>query len=293
MTEPTGRIDAHHHVWDLGVRDQAWTTEFPQLRRSFTLEDLRPHLEATSMTGTVLVQTITVPEETPEFLALAETSPEILGVVGWVDLTAADVADRLAELQERPDGRWLVGIRHQVQLERDPQWLLRRDVLAGLRAVARAGLAYDLLVVPAQLPAAVAAVRSVPELRFVLDHAGKPAISTGAIEQWRIDIRELASEPNVSAKLSGLLTEAAPSWSVPSLLPYSDVLVSSFGPDRLMFGSDWPVCTLRASYSEVVEVTERLVSRLDDAERALVFGGTATDWYGLGRSHATSRVTAH
>jgi L-fuconolactonase len=225
-----------------------------------------------------------VPEETPEFLALAEITPEILGVVGWVDLTAADVADRLGELQERPDGRWLVGIRHQVQLEGDSRCLLRRDVLAGLRAVARAGLAFDLLVVPAELPAAVAAVRSVPELRFVLDHAGKPAISTGAIDQWRIDIGELASEPNVSAKLSGLLTEAAPSWRVPSLRPYSDVLVSSFCPDRVMFGSDWPVCTLRASYSEVVEVTEHLVSRLDDAERVYVFGRTATDWYGLGRS---------
>jgi L-fuconolactonase len=275
-------IDAHHHVWDLAVRDQPWTADLPTLRRTFGFDELRPQLADAGVTGTVLVQTITLAEETPELLALADATPEILGVVGWTDLTAPDAAERLARLRALPGGSRLVGIRHQVQGEADPQWLCRSDVLRGLRAVAAAGLAYDLLVTARQLPAAIRAARAVPELRFVLDHGGKPEIAAGAIEPWASDIRELAALSHVSVKLSGLLTEAGPDWTTATLAPYADCLLEAFGPERVMAGSDWPVCTLRAEYRVVTELTTALVAGLGSGERSEVFGGTATRWYQLG-----------
>jgi L-fuconolactonase len=276
------RIDAHHHIWDLAVRDQEWTADLPVLRRSFSFDELRPQLRTAGVDGTVLVQTITVAEETPEMLALADATPEIRGVVGWVDLTAPDVAQRLTELCERPDGRWLVAIRHQVQGEPDPEWLCRADVLRGLEAVAEAGLAYDLLVKPVQLPAAIRAVRAVPQLRFILDHGGKPAIETGEREPWAANIGELAQLPNVAVKLSGLVTEAGPEWTVAELTPYAERLLETFQADRVMFGSDWPVCTLRADYGRVVDTAQEFVSGLSADDRARVFGATARHWYRLG-----------
>lgn len=176
MTAPATTVDAHHHVWDLSVRDQEWITgeELAPIRRNFTLADLEPEARAAGVGATVLVQTVTVAEETPEFLALAHGSDLVAGVVGWTDLTAPDVAGALAALRELPGGDLLTGIRHQVQGESDPRWLLRPDVLRGLAAVADAGLAYDLIVRPHQLPAATAAAALLPGLTFVLDHAGKP-----------------------------------------------------------------------------------------------------------------------
>jgi L-fuconolactonase len=279
--QPEVRIDAHHHVWDLAVRDQPWTADIPALRRTFTFEELRPQLADAGISATVLVQTITVAQETPEFLALAEQSPEIRGVVGWVDLTAADVADRLAELNDGRNARWLVGIRHQVQGEPDPQWLLRPDVLHGLRAVADAGLAFDLLVTESQLPAAIGAARQVPELRCILDHGGKPLIAAGESEPWRRHITELAQLPNVAVKLSGLLTEAAPDWTLDTLQPYVEHLLAAFGAQRTMFGSDWPVSTLRADYADVVTVTSELLAGCSETETAAVFGSSAASWYRL------------
>jgi L-fuconolactonase len=275
------RIDAHHHVWDLAVRDQPWTAELPRLRRSFTFGELRPALRGPAIEGTVVVQTITVAEETPELLRLAAGTPEIRGVVGWADLTAPDVADRLARLRASEGGQWLVAIRHQVQQEPDPRWLVRPDVLAGLRAVAEAGLAYDLVVTRHQLPAAVEAAREVPQLRFVLDHAGKPAIGERLLDPWRADVSALAEQPNVAAKLSGLVTETGPDWKTADLAPYAHHLLDRFGADRVMFGSDWPVCTLRADYAEVVATAEELLAGFGVAERAAVFGGTAGHWYRL------------
>jgi len=278
----TDRVDAHHHVWDLAVRDQPWTVDLPALRGSFGLDQLRPALAAHRIASTVLVQTVPVPEETPELLALAEAEPVIGGVVGWVKLTTPDVAARIAALRTGPGGGRLVGFRHQVQDEPDPRWLTRPAVRAGLAAVADAGLAYDLLLRPHQLPAAVEAVRALPGLRFVLDHAGKPAIAAGEFAGWRADIRALAALPNVAVKLSGLVTEAASGWIVDDLRPWVDVLLHAFGPSRVMFGSDWPVCLLAGGYDRVIGAAETLTAHLNPAERAAVFGESAARWYRLG-----------
>ncbi len=188
----------------------------------------------------------------------------------------------LAALRAAPGGEWLVGIRHQVQGEPDPEWLLRPDVLRGLAAVAEAGLAYDLLTLPPQLPAAVACAAALPQLRFVLDHCSKPLVATGEVEPWASDLRALAALPNVACKLSGLVTEADwGSWTVADLKPYADVVLDAFGPGRVAFGSDWPVCTVAASYAEVVAAAEELTAGLSEPERDEVFGGTARRVYGL------------
>ena len=277
------RFDAHHHLWNLAVRDLAWTRSVPALRRNFTMEGLRPVLERYDIDGTVLVQTVAVPAETPELLALADDEPAVAGVVGWVDLTADDVTDRLAALVGRPGGDRLVGIRHGVQDEPDPRWLCRVDVRRGLAAVAGAGLAYDLLVVPAQLPAVIETVAALPALRFVLDHGGKPAVATGELEPWRTRIGELGTLDNVAVKLSGLVTEADHAgWRVPDLRPFADALLGAFGAQRVMFGSDWPVCLLAGDYDRVIGAAELLTADLTDAERESVFGATAVRTYRLG-----------
>jgi L-fuconolactonase len=221
-------------------------------------------------------------EETAEFLTLAASSDLVAGVVGWADLTAEDVADSLDALRRGPGGELLVGIRHLVQAEADPAWLNRPDVRRGLGAVADADLVYDLLTVPHQLPAALATVRALPELTFVLDHVSKPPIASGEQEPWAARVRELAAEPNVFCKLSGMVTEAdCRTWTTDDLRPYADVVLDAFGPSRVMFGSDWPVCLLAASYRQVVRTTEELTSALSAAERAEVFGGTAARAYRL------------
>lgn len=277
-------VDAHHHVWDLSVRDQDWITgpELRPLRRNFTVADLVPEARAAGVDRTVLVQTITVAEETPEFLALAAEHELIAGVVGWTGLTRPDVAEELARLRELPGGQYLKGIRHQVQGEPDPQWLLRADVRRGLAAVAEAGLVYDLVVLPHQLPACVKAAADHADLTFVLDHLGKPPIASGEREPWETAVRSLAALSNTVCKLSGMVTEADPaSWTVDDLRPYADAVLEAFGPQRLMFGSDWPVCTLAAGYRQVVATADELAAALSDSERAAIFEGTAACVYGL------------
>ncbi|MER7900444.1 amidohydrolase family protein [Streptomyces sp. NPDC096046] len=274
-------VDAHHHVWDLSVRDQDWITgpELAPLRRDFTMKDLQPEARSAGVGRTVLVQTVTVPEETPEFLALAERHDLIAGVVGWTDLTHPGVADELARLRALPGGRYLKGVRHQVQGEPDPEWLLRPDVRRGLAAVADAGLVYDLVVLPHQLPACVRAADDLPGLTFVLDHLGKPPIASGALEPWASGLRALAALPNTVAKLSGLITEAdLASWTVEDLRPYADVALQAFGPERLMHGSDWPVSTLAVPYGDTPDLTRRLT---DPRDHAHILETTASRVYGL------------
>lgn len=277
-------IDAHHHVWDLRVRDQDWiSADMAVLRRSFSVDDLRPSADAAGVIGTVLVQTVTVAAETPEMLAVAAADPLVAGVVGWTDLTSPAVADELARLRSSPGGGYLAGVRHQVQSEPDPDWLRRPEVIRGLRAVAAAGLCYDLIVLPHQLAAATYAAAVVPGLTLVLDHAGKPPIARGEVEPWAAAIRAFAAQPNTVCKLSGLVTEAAPGAKPPAFVPFADVILTAFGPDRTMFGSDWPVCLLASDYAGVVELARALVAGLADDERAAVFASTAVRVYGIGR----------
>jgi L-fuconolactonase len=276
-------VDAHHHVWDPAARRHAWLDGLPALNRPFGLADYQQACAGQPVTASVLVQVLGSAAETAEFLRLAaDPASRIAGVVGWADLTSAAIATELAGLAELPGGERLVGVRHLVQDEPDPDWLTRPDVLRGLRAVSAAGLSYDLLVRPRQLPAAVRLTAELPEARFVVDHGAKPDIASGRLEPWAGLIAELARRPNVSCKLSGLVTEAGPGWAGQQLAPYVDHLLACFGPGRLMFGSDWPVCTLAASYAAVVRVCrELLASRLTEAELEAVLGGNAVAAYRL------------
>ncbi|RSM79511.1 amidohydrolase [Kibdelosporangium aridum] len=276
------RVDAHHHLWDLSVRDQDWIDPITMsvIRRDFDTADLAD--AATGFDRTVLVQTVTVPEETPEFLAVAAESDLVGAVVGWVDLTSSSVADDLAALRAGAGGEWLRGIRHQVQGEADPRWLCRDDVQRGLQAVFDAGLLYELLVLPHQLEASIETVAAFQDHPFVLDHCAKPPIAGGAVEPWASSIRELAGFDNVTCKLSGLITEADwAKWTVDDLRPYAEVVLEAFGPSRVMFGSDWPVCLLAGSYADVVEAAKDLTSGLSQADRDQVFGATAARVYRL------------
>ena len=277
------KVDAHHHVWDLTVREQSWMVgpELDPIRRNFSLEDLAPLAVAADVSATVLVQTVGLVEETVEFLEIAASNDLVAGVVGWVDLTADDIGDVLDGLLARPDGSYLKAIRHQVHDEPDVDWLLRPDVQRGLAAVASAGLAYDLLTKTPHLPAAIQTARNLPQLTFVVDHISKPVIGE-SLSPWADQLRELAALPNVTCKLSGMVTEAPwTTWRPSDLQPYADVVLESFGPDRVMFGSDWPVCLLAATYAEVVETAQTLTAALSLAEQEAVFATTATRTYRL------------
>jgi L-fuconolactonase len=276
-------VDAHHHFWDPATADYPWLTDdLAPIRRAFGPTDLAPLLRESRIDQTVVVQTRSSHDETRDFLATAAAHPFIAGVVGWVDLTEPSVGDDLTALRAGPGGDRLVGIRHQVQDEPDPEWLGRADVRRGLGEVASAGLAYDLLVRTRELPAAIDAAAALPGLRFVLDHAAKPPIASRVREPWTTLIRRLARLENVSCKLSGLVTEADwATWKPDHLRPYVEIALEAFGPARVMFGSDWPVCLLAASYERVVETATELTRELTATERARVFGGTAIETYDL------------
>ena len=257
-------VDSHQHFWDPAGADYPWMTDdVAAIRRRFMPEDLRPLLEANGVDATVVVQARSDLDETRELLRLAAATDFVAGVVGWADLTAADVGAELAALKAGIGGEKLVGVRHQVHDEADPGWLLRADVLRGLHAVRDAGLVYDLLLRPRELPAALEAVRRVDALRFVVDHIAKPRITAGPRDaEWERGLAPLAELPNVSCKVSGLVTEADwRSWRVDDLAPYLEKVVGWFGEDRLLFGSDWPVCTLAAEYEQVIAVARALLPR--------------------------------
>ena len=275
------RVDSHVHVWDLAVRDQPWTASLPPLRRSFTLAELAPSLRRHRIDGVVLVQTVCVAEETPELLALAAADGRVAAVVGWVELTAGDVAARLRALRAGPGGERLAGIRHQVQEEADPRWLCREPVRRGLRAVAEAGLVYELVVRPHQLEAVLDTVAALPQLRFVLDHGAKPDVSAPPTPAWRDAMHRLGGHAHVVAKLSGLTSEAGASWTAEALRPFADTLVSAFGAERLMFGSDWPVCLLGGGYDATLRAASEWLDGCGRHARERVFGATAADVYGL------------
>jgi L-fuconolactonase len=273
-------VDSHHHLWDPAHREYPWMAgdALAPIRRRFDASDLKPLLDANGVDRTVVVQTVSSLEETREFLQAASENEFIGGVVGWVDLTDRSVAKTLAELKRGEGGAYLVGIRHQVHDEPDPEWLLREDVQRGIGAVGEAGLVYDVLVRTRELPAGLETVERHPGMRFVVDHAAKPRITAGVWDAaWEKALAPMADHPNVSCKLSGLVTEADwKAWTPEQLEPYVNKVLEWFGPERCMFGSDWPVCLLAASYRKVVEAMRSLVG--DDSN---VFGETATRVYGL------------
>jgi L-fuconolactonase len=283
-------IDAHHHLWDVTAREHRWLTggqswatdeELAALHRSYWIEDLAPLAAAAGMTGTVVIQVTTEPWETPDLLALAAGHGLLAGVAGWTDLTAPGTADAVAGLRALPGGSFLCGIRHPLVSEPDPGWLARPEVLSGLRALAAAGLAFDVMALPPQLPAAVTAARAVPELTFVLDHLGGPPAGTGegtTAGPWASAIRDLAALPNVTCKLSGAHTSPA---RASDLRPYYEAVLAAFGPDRLMFGSDWPVSGLTAPYGDIHALYRELTRQLSPGEQQAVFGGTAARVYRL------------
>jgi len=278
-------VDAHHHLWDPRRRRYPFLKPDPMapIRRPYTVDDLWEVTDG-RVGRTVLVQTVAELGETVEFLATAGTSDGLIrGVVGWLDLAAPDVAEQIDALRAGPGGDRLVGVRHQVQDEPDPRWLARPEVVHGIRTVGEAGLAYDLLVLVPQLAVTREVVERLPEVRFVLNHLAKPGIAAGDWEPWATGLADLAALPNVTAKVSGLVTEARwDGWEAAQIHRYVQHALAVFGPDRLMFGSDWPVCLLAAGYGELFALAHTMTAGLTEKERAAVFGGTAERVYRLG-----------
>ena len=275
-------IDAHHHFWDPAKASYPWMTDaLAPIRRRFGPGDLEPLLAPNGVDRTVLVQTRSSLDETREFLATAAQHDFIAGVVGWVDLRA-DVPKQIASLQAGPGGKKLVAIRHQAHDEADPDWLGKKDVRRGIAAVGKAGLAYDILVRTRELPAALALVKALADMRFVIDHIAKPPIASGATSDWAAGLKPLAAYPNVFIKLSGLVTEADwKRWTVRDITPYVQRVLEWFGPERCVFGSDWPVCLVAASYARVIDVCGQAIGDLPPAERERIFGSNAVQLYRL------------
>jgi len=257
------------------------TAALAPIRRRFGPEDLEPLLAANGIDRTILVQTRSSLDETREFLATAAQHDFIAGVVGWVDLTAK-VPEQLAGLRAGPGGAKLVGIRHQVHDEADPEWLGKKDVRRGIGAIGKAGLAYDILVKTRELPAALALVRGLADMRFVIDHIAKPPIASSVSSEWAARLKPLAAFPNVFIKLSGMVTEADwKRWTVRDITPYVQRVLEWFGPERCVFGSDWPVCLVAASYARVIDLCGQAIGDLPADERERIFGGNAAQLYRL------------
>jgi L-fuconolactonase len=278
------RIDSHHHVWDLTVRPQDWIQGEAAgvLLQNFSLDDLRVPAAAAGVTHTVLVQTVDSFDETPELLAQAHADPLAVGVVGWLDMELPSAEQNLETYLSCLGGSNLVAIRDLAQYKTDPKWLVRADVVANVKMLGRHNLTYDLLTLPAQLQSAIDLVKLCPEVSFVLDHISKPCIAKSELEPWGRQIRELALLPNVDVKVSGMVTEANwHAWKPADFQPYIDVLLEAFGPKRLMFGSDWPVCLLAGTYAGIVGLAETLTSVLNSSEKEEFWSGTVKRAYRL------------
>ena len=272
-------IDAHHHLWDPAVRPPTWMDPQWPIYRRFGTADLRAAIDGTPVQATVVVQTEPSLDETAALLETASADSMIVGVVGWLDLRA-DVGRQLDQIG---GGELLVGVRHQAESEPNSGWLGADAVVSSVRALGRRGLAYDLLVRADQLGAAIALARDTRDTtRLVLDHCAKPPVGAD-LDDWKRSIRALAGFDHVACKLSGLVTEADwETWSQADLVPVADHVFECFGADRVMFGSDWPVCLLAASYAEVAEAAAAMCADLSHGERGQVFGGTARRWYRVG-----------
>jgi len=278
------RIDSHHHIWDLSVRDQGWITgEVMQpIRRNFVISDLRDAIAGSRIDKTILVQTVTDYAETPELLAIAKNDQLVGAVVGWLQIDSPDAISHLHRYLDLPGGEYLKGIRDIAQDHPDSNYLAKPETIENVRKLGGLGITFDLLTKVTELPAAIKLVRACPDVQFVMDHISKPKIAKKEIEPWKTLIIELATFPNVSCKVSGLVTEANwKEWQVKDFKPYVDHIIEIFTPQRLMFGSDWPVSTLGGTYSEIIELAEALTSDLTPSEAEFFWHRTATATYRL------------
>lgn len=271
-------LDAHQHFWQYDPQRHAWIDESMQsIRRSFMPPDLEPLLQVNGVQGTVLVQVDQTQLENRFMLELAAANPWIKAVVGWIDLQAPDVQEQAQALQAYP---LLRGFRHVAQAEPDAQWLCRPEVVRGIRAIGKLGFSYDILIYPHQLEAAIQLVQQCPDQPFVLDHLAKPYIREKDINGWRRLVQRLSAYENVFAKLSGLVTEAHwQHWQLMDIYPYLEVALQTFGTARLMWGSDWPVCEVAASYQQTLDLVQAFIAPLTAAEQAAIMGGNAARFY--------------
>jgi L-fuconolactonase len=276
-------IDSHQHFWRFNPVRDAWITEeMSAIRRDFLPEDLEPELDANGVDATIAVQADQSEAETEFLLGLAEGNRRIAGVVGWVDLRASDVEERLAHFSRF---KKLRGVRHVAQAEAD-DFLVGQEFVRGVGRLAAFGLTYDILIYPRQLPAAIELVGKLPEQKFVVDHLAKPEMKGKKLEPWASLIREIAASPNVYCKLSGMVTEADwKNWKPSDFEPYLEVVFDAFGGERLMFGSDWPVCLVAGSYARAKNIVESYVDRNSPAAKSAIFGENAESFY-----HLQSRV---
>jgi L-fuconolactonase len=274
------RIDAHHHLWRYSVEEYGWIDEsMSLLRRDFLPKDLTAVMASAGMDGSVAVQARQTMEETRWLLDLAEECPAIRGVVGWAPIAGEEFPGVMEEFEHRPK---LKGLRHVIQGEKDENYILREDFNSGIRSMLGSGLVYDILIYERHLPQTIEFVDEHPEQVFVLDHVAKPLIREGVVEPWASRMRELAERENVWCKVSGMVTEADwGAWTLDGLRPYLDAVVEAFGVQRVMVGSDWPVCLVASEYGRWFEVLDKYFAGFSESERAAVFGGTAVEVYGL------------
>ena len=279
------KIDSHHHIWDLSVRDQDWIVgeALRPIHRNFSMEDLRIATAGLGIDKTVVVQTVTSYDETPELLDLAINDDMVAGVVGWLDVSSSEAIKELDKFQSHKGANYLIGIRDIVQDNPDPDYLARPQVIKNVTELGRRGLAFDILTKTPELKGAIELVKKCPEVQFVLDHISKPYISKKEYEPWHSLISEIASFENVTCKVSGLVTEADwKNWSKSDFSPYFEIILNNFGAERLMYGSDWPVCELAARYEEVFGLANFLTSGFSPAESESFWGGCTNRAYKLG-----------
>src|SRR5580698_7784977 len=280
LTTMIERIDAHHHLWCYSKKEYGWIDgNMTSIARDFLPQDLEKVLASSGIQGSIAVQARQTLEETQSLLNFAEEFPIIRGVVGWAPIARPEFPQALERFHHFEK---LKGFRHVVQDEPDDAFLLRADFNAGIALFKRFGLVYDILIFERQLPAAISFVDCHPAQVFVLDHIAKPRIREHALEPWRAYIRELARRENVFCKLSGIVTEADwAHWSPQDLQPYFDVVLDAFGPNRLMAGSDWPVCLLATTHQNWFSTLRKFISPLSVTEQDLILGGVATHVYSL------------
>ena len=276
------RIDSHHHIWDLSIRDQEWITgeAMQPIRRNFVISDLKDAIKSSRIDRTILVQTVTDYAETPELLKIAQSEQLVGAVVGWLTIDAPDAIEHLHRYLDLPGAEYLKGIRDIAQDHPDPNYLAKPETISNVKKLGELGITFDLLTKTPELRAAIELVRACPDVQFVMDHISKPYIAKKEMEPWKTLISELATFPNVFCKVSGLVTEANwKDWEVEDFKPYVDHVIEIFTPQRLMFGSDWPVANLGGTYAEVVELAEALTSQLSPSEAEFFWHKTAETGY--------------